>query len=520
MMANRPTRMALAGLGLVTLLIPLVATGQIQDIQFDLAEVRRGSDTVTSTITVRNPTGSSLTYYVAGKTQRSGTSGYYLFSPTRQPITLDPGATGVVNLTWAPSIGVALGSYDFDCRLYRTASGTDVYSSTVRPAAFEVIEPTAAELLSVSLAPSQVARGLQTVTASVSVYNGGSVTLTCYVAGLTQRPGAAGWYFFSPTRHAVTLSPGETNSVNVTWAPSIGVETGDYDFLCRLHKTSSGNDLWDSVSVPSAFELVEPYNAAIAQMSCAPDRLESGVGTITATVSVVNSGFAPVTSYVAGLAQLQGSSGYYFFSPTRQAITLDAGQTGTVSVTWSPPAGVTLDWHDFTCRLYRTSNGTDLYDEEVLPSAFMFYDPFTARGSVTVGLAPSGAVAAGARWRIDAGAWHTSGEVADDLYVGFHYVDFMPVEGWAQPEGFDLILQADELYQATADYSTVLLTAAWQGGQMLLQWPDSLTGFQLESSSALGAAANWGPVVGVDISDGQHQFSPVGSAGFYRLGPN
>lgn len=371
------------GLAIVAALCPLAASGQIMDMQFDLTEIGRGVDTVTATITVRNPTGVSLTYYVGGLTQRSGSSGFSLFSPTRQSITLSAGATGSVDLTWSPGSGTTLGFYDFHCRLYKNPTGTDVYFTGIIPSAFEVVDPLDAELQGVSLDLNTVARGSQTITASVTVHNSGGVTLTCYVAGLTQRTGTTGWNLFSPTRQAVTLTPGETSIVDVTWAPSIGAATGTYDVLCRLHKTSNGSDLWDSLLVPEAFSVVEPHDASIVDMACAPAQLEFGLGTVTASVNVVNTGIETFTLYLGGLTQISGGTGYYLFSPTRTAVTLNAGQTNMVQVTWPVPGGAPMGTYDFVCRLYKTVDGTDLFDEQILPSAFLLYDPFAARGTVT-----------------------------------------------------------------------------------------------------------------------------------------
>jgi hypothetical protein len=489
--------------------------------QLDLAQVGRGVDTVTATITVRNPTAGNLTYYVAGMVQPAESAGFIGFTPNRYSITLAAGASGTVELTWSPSSGTALGPYDFHCRLYRTATGTDVYFTAALPGAIEVVDPHTIEVQGVAFDRNAVARGSQTITAQLTLRNAGVAPVTCYLAGLAHLAGTTGWIGFSPSRLEVTLTPGETGTYEVTWAPGIGSALGPYDFLCRAYKTAGGTDVHDSLLVSAAFSMIEPYDASIADFVCSPERLELGLGTVTASVSVVNTGVETFTLYLAGLAQYQGGSGYYVFSPARKAITVDAGQTNIAEVTWTPQAGTPMGTYDLTCRLYRTPTGSDVYDEQILTSALLFYDPFTARGSVTVNLDPPGALAAGARWRIDAGAWRQSGDTVADLYLGFHHVDFLPVEGWDQPDAFNLNLQAEEHYQATVTYPTMRsLSLVRQGAQLALQWAGTSTGYRLETSSTIGPAADWAPVPSADISDGEFLLAPPAAVGFYRLGPN
>ncbi|HSH92629.1 MAG TPA: hypothetical protein VK968_00620, partial [Roseimicrobium sp.] len=54
-------------------------------------------------------------------------------------------------------------------------------------------------------------------------------------------------------------------------------------------------------------------------------------------------------------------------------------------------------------------------------------------GNLKVNLSPSQAVTAGARWRVDGGAWQTSGTTVKNLSNGTHTVTYNAVTGWVSP---------------------------------------------------------------------------------------
>lgn len=54
-------------------------------------------------------------------------------------------------------------------------------------------------------------------------------------------------------------------------------------------------------------------------------------------------------------------------------------------------------------------------------------------GSLTVTLAPAGAIADGAQWRVDGGEWTNSGESVAEITGGFHTLEFSTVSGWRSP---------------------------------------------------------------------------------------
>jgi hypothetical protein len=58
---------------------------------------------------------------------------------------------------------------------------------------------------------------------------------------------------------------------------------------------------------------------------------------------------------------------------------------------------------------------------------------YIAYGALQGNLAPPGAVSAGARWRVDGGAWQTNGAVVSNVLAGDHTVAFTNLFGWITP---------------------------------------------------------------------------------------
>ena len=54
-------------------------------------------------------------------------------------------------------------------------------------------------------------------------------------------------------------------------------------------------------------------------------------------------------------------------------------------------------------------------------------------GYASVNLSPQGANDAGARWRVNRGAWRTSGQIEANVPVGACYIDYLSISGWTIP---------------------------------------------------------------------------------------
>jgi hypothetical protein len=81
---------------------------------------------------------------------------------------------------------------------------------------------------------------------------------------------------------------------------------------------------------------------------------------------------------------------------------------------WNKPADEIVQIND---GLTTTTTGT--YDQQT--------------GSLQVTISPPAAVTAGAKWRVDSGAWRDSGYTESGLTVGSHTVEYNTVTGWDTP---------------------------------------------------------------------------------------
>ena len=79
-----------------------------------------------------------------------------------------------------------------------------------------------------------------------------------------------------------------------------------------------------------------------------------------------------------------------------------------------------------------------------------------AAGNLKVTLSPMAAVSAGAQWRVDSGAWQTSGATVKGLTSGSHAVDFKAINGWIAPAA----TRANVVNGSTASLTATYIQAA------------------------------------------------------------
>jgi len=73
-------------------------------------------------------------------------------------------------------------------------------------------------------------------------------------------------------------------------------------------------------------------------------------------------------------------------------------------------------------------------------------------GSLTFTIEPAGAIAAGALWRVDGGAWQNSGDTVNDLPVGVHVVSFFDILNWDTPADQNVDILSGATTSTTGTY--------------------------------------------------------------------
>lgn len=154
------------------------------------------------------------------------------------------------------------------------------------------------------------------------------------------------------------------------------------------------------------------------------------------TVTSANQISVPaVAAKSSGGAVIQVSA----FSLTRQG----SKYSGDIQVS---DGRLDTSWADYkTWRVEMTD--TNDADANGIPD---FSDALT--GLLQVTIAPAGAVAAGAQWRVDAGTFRNSGTTLSGLSPGNHTVSFKTVTGWVTPANQTITVNAQQTTTVNATY--------------------------------------------------------------------
>ena len=125
-------------------------------------------------------------------------------------------------------------------------------------------------------------------------------------------------------------------------------------------------------------------------------------------------------------------------------------------------------------------------------------------GALQVTLTPSGAVSAGARWRVDGGALQVSGDIVAGLSSGDHILTFNTVAGWISPSNQVVTLSANATNSVVGDYTSgagALSVTLIPGGAVSAGARWQVDGGALRTSGTV--------VSGLAVNDHTVAFSPV-----------
>jgi len=290
--------------------------------------------------------------------------------------------------TDATGSAVDLGALDYDSHYYWQVKADDHKGGvTWGPVWDFYTEPTPvvdADITGVSFDRSQVKRGIQTITATVTLQNTGNQTWTFYVGGSSIKSGDTTWYDWSPARASKSLTPGESGTVQLTWATPAGAPLGMYGFFSKAFKYSTGDEFVDDDWRDLVFEVIDPVNSGqITGISFNKSSVIRGVDTITATVTIRNTGDQSYTFYLGGSSIKSGDTTWYDWTPSRASKTIGAGASDTVAVSWSCPSGAPLGSYGFFSKLFKAASGTDYFDDDWRDAAFQVVEaPLSLHGRI------------------------------------------------------------------------------------------------------------------------------------------
>jgi hypothetical protein len=252
-----------------------------------------------------------------------------------------------------------------------------------------------------------------------------------------------------------------TGSIQVTIEPAGAIAAGAQWQIDGYPLQDSGATLAGLApgTYPILFKTVPGYVIpADRSVTVVADQTATSTGTYVA----IPTGSLQVTieppGAIAAGAKWRVDNGAFQDSGT----TLSGLSTGSHTVTFIPVIGYTLPPdQDLTINLNQTTTTTGTY--------------VLSTGSLQVTIEPPGAIAAGAQWQIDGGAFQDSGTTLTGLAPVGHTVSFKPVAGYTVPANQEVLIFANQTTTTTGTY--VLSTGSLQ--------------VTIEPPGAIAAGAKW-----------------------------
>lgn len=292
------------------------------------------------------------------------------------------------------------------------------------------------------------------------------------------------WNSFKDKKLNCNVNVGVSKAYKVTGIPSgycINVEWYRNGIFLTSQAYPNGN-----ASPGASFSAATTSTLEAVVFNCATDwqKLESHKWTINVIPAPPSSiRHADVTTNSARISWTTGSGALYTIIEFRK----------TGSSSWSEwgeylNSPVTLNGLDpdteYDVRLQSRAGGTDGSKYSTyLTSTRRFRTSKPPTGLVGVSISPTAAVQAGARWRVNGGAWQNSGTVVDGLLADCtHKIEFFSIAGWSTP--------------ATINNRCVYANTSSLINVSYAQTEPDAPGIPSASPSAAGVALSWGSVTG------------------------
>ncbi len=206
-------------------------------------------DSVTGSVTVENTGDTTHPFWV--DFSAVGSDGGWSVGEG-ETVELSPDESRTIELTWDITDDSEPGTYDGGTAVYKSESKDTKYDGKTRFDAFEVEQPTTkAEITGFNVESGTYQPG-DSVTGSVTVENTGDTTHSFWVDFSAVGPDG-GWSVGEG--ETVELSPGESQTVELTWDLTDDSEPGTYDGGTGVYKSESKDTKYDGKTEFDTFEV-------------------------------------------------------------------------------------------------------------------------------------------------------------------------------------------------------------------------------------------------------------------------
>jgi hypothetical protein len=163
-------------------------------------------------------------------------------------------------------------------------------------------------------------------------------------------------------------------------------------------------------------------------------------------------------------AQMTNTTGTYFRQRGSLMVTILPQEANDANAQWRVDGG---PWHDsndtepnltvglHTVSYYSINNWIEPNNHTVQINYLQttaISSTYIQAGAVQVTITPPEAIGAGAKWRVDGGAWRNSNKISRPLPLGPHTVEYRPLLNWNEPNSQTVQINHAQVTPATGTY--------------------------------------------------------------------
>ncbi len=315
---------------------------QVRGLDVDAGKYDDG-ESVDATATVENTGNTEHTFFVGYSVVGPEGELYDNDGTTGRTVTLAPGETQTLSLSWTVESDAPAGEYEGYVAVWKESGRDDLRTrldSARRSDAFSVAEPTEidAQISGFDVDSGEYASG-ETVDATATVENTGNTDHTFFVGYSAVGPDGELYDNDASTGRTVTLAPGERRTVTLSWEVESEAPAGKYDGYASVWQESDRDHLrtrLDSARRSDAFRVAEPTEVDARIVDAGIDGGEYASGeTVDATAMVENTGNTEHTFFVGYAAVGPNGEEYDNGGTTGQTVTLAPGEQRVVDLEWT-----------------------------------------------------------------------------------------------------------------------------------------------------------------------------------------